>query len=355
MTTDKNFAAILKLDEDGNKVIDRVGQTSSTWFMEECEKAGFGNYVFSDFMEYVIGERIDYYVNGKRMTDYEIWLKFGTIGLDNSNMMKFNDQGVKVKKSDKELILEGISLLPEGYQIVGNEVKPIPYWRIIKEYNQAQTKEDKYKVIVDKMGTLYHWLIQVIRVNMKGAVYTFDLESFNILMDLVNLNLPVEWKDQDNKVHSLTHEDAVALAKAVSQKKQELIKKLWDAKAEVKNMINNDEPIENILKLYAYYEQWNPNSNNDYYILQESDIFNTKTSVLEEISIPDESPYSGLVDKTEIKKLRTKKGAKSKKLDSTLSSTDDLNLDNRDANSSSTVGLNDNGEYSNIPTTQQTS
>lgn len=355
MTTDKNFAAILKTDENGHKIIDRVGQTSSPWFMEECEAAGPGNYILSDFMEYVIGERIDYYVNGKRMTDYEIWLKYGTIGLDNSGMMKFNDQGQKVKKSDKELILEGITLLPEGYQIVDNEVKPIPYWRIIKEYNAAKTKKEKYEVIVDKMGTLYHWLIQVIRVNMKGHVYDFDLESFNILMDLINLNLPVNWKDRNNNINELTHEEAVSLAQAVSMKKQEMIKILWSAKAEVKTMIENDEPIENILNIYSYYEKWNPTNKNDYAINTEPDIFNTTTSVLEEISVPDESPYSGLVDKAEIKKLRTKKGAKSKKLDNALSSTDDLGLNKVHQYDHSVNLVRQNNGDSEIITTQQKS
>lgn len=353
MTTDKNFAAILKTDENGNKIIDRVGQTSSPWFMEECEAAGAGNYVFSDFMEYVIGERIDYYVNGKRMTDYEIWLKYGTIGLDNSNMMKFNDQGQKVKKSDKELILEGITLLPEGYQIVGDEVKPIPYWRIIKEYNAAKTKEEKYKVIVDKMGTLYHWLIQVIRVNMKGHVYTFDLETYNMLMDLINLNLPVSWKDQSNQINDLTHEEAVALAQAVSTKKQEMMRVLWKAKEEVKTMIDNDESIDNILNVYKYYQKWNPEHKEEYYNQNEADIFNTSTSVLEEISVPDESPYSGLVDKAEIKKLRAKKGAKTKKLDNALSSTDDLGL-NKGGQTDSQIVIKNNGD-SEIVTTQQKS
>lgn len=354
MITDKNFAAILKTDENGHKIIDRVGQTSSTWFMEECEAAGAGNYVLSDFMEYVIGERIDYYVNGKRMTDYEIWLKYGTIGLDDSGTIKFNDQGQKVKKTDRELILEGRTLLPEGYQIVGDEVKPIPYWRIIKKYNAAKTKEEKYQVIVEQMGTLYHWLIQVIRVNMKGHVYDFDLESFNILMDLINLNLPVNWKDRNNNINELTHEEAVSLAQAVSTKKQEMIKKLWGAKSEVKTLIENDAPIENILNIYHYYEKWNPKNKEEYQLQHEADIFNTTTSVIEEISVPDESPYSGLVDKEEIKKLRTKKGAKTKKLDKALSSTDDLGINKHPTDPSVDLVRQNNGD-SEIITIQQKS
>lgn len=341
MTTDKNFAAILKLDEDGNKVIDRVGQTSSTWFMEECEKAGVGNYVFSDFMEYVIGERIDYYVNGKRMTDYEIWLKFG-IMVDGNITMKYNDQGQRVNKSRKELLLEGIEAVPSGFEIVNNEIVPVKYHWLKKTYLETEPAE-RYEAVINYYQYHLTNISTLIAVNLDGNKYTLTNDATNTLYKLINLNIPIEWRDDDNITHTLTKEQATALLKAIETKKQEMIKKVWEAKAKVKAIINSDvdDPIGQIIPIMEGLCRKNLDDIN--YIEQEQLNLTTDKNTIQTYSVPDESPYSGLVDKAEIKKLRTKKGAKSKKLDNALSSTDDLNLP-------SIAQKPDN-----IPTTQQTS
>lgn len=329
MTTDKNFAAILKTDENGHKIIDRVGQTSSPWFMEECEAAGPGNYILSDFMEYVIGERIDYYVNGKRMTDYEIWLKYGVM-VDGNFTMKYNDQGQKVQKSRKELLLEGHEAVPTGFEIVNGEIVPVKYYWLKKTYLESEPK-DRYETVIQYYQRHLDNISNLITVNLNGNIYTLTNDATNTLNKLINLNIPVIWRDDNNEEHPLSKEDATALLKAIETKKQEMIRKVWDARAKVKALINDPSELNPVEKIIPIMEGLcHKNLDDINFVELEQLHLVTDKNTIQTYSVPDESPYSGLVDKAEIKKLRTKKGAKSKKLDNAISSTDDLGLQPND-------------------------
>lgn len=295
----RNFIVGYDIDENNNKIIHSYGENIEGSFRDSLVNSG--KYLESDFCEYKVNDNLDYYINGKKMTDYEIFLKFG---IEPSEDMTYNYNGVLVNKTDNQKMVEGIIPLQEGFEINNGQVVPIPYY-FLKEaykkgmdafYNEIKAKIEEYRADNEKN----------ILVNMEGVRYSFNQESLDTLAKLINLGIDIEWRDNDNKIQKLTKEQALKLIKTVEEKKQSILKKIWEAKDTIKSMIQSNKTFEEIID---YAESFISRSL-DNRVFQQTDTF---WEQMQGIDIPEETPYSGLIAEEEIQNMKSQKKLKKNK------------------------------------------
>lgn len=293
----KNFIVGYKLDEKNNKIIHSYGQNTEGSFRDSLISSG--KYLETDFCEYIVGENLDYYVNGKRMSDYEIFLKFG---INPSDDMTYNYNGALVQKTDEQKMIDGVIPVKEGFEISDGKIVPIPYYFLRQAYSLGA--DAFYKAIKDKIEEYKTKNEESILVKMDGVSYNINQASIDTLMKLINLDMEIEWRDNSNNIQKLSKEKALKLVKTVEEKKQSILKKIWEAKDTIKSMIESKKAFEEVID---YVEAF----------LSQDIKFETcqimSDTFIDTLEVPAETPYSGLISEDEIKKLKSKKGLKKSK------------------------------------------
>lgn len=298
-----NFIVITKKDSDGNKIIDAVLAYDEKIYEKIQKKYNKQDYFFSDFADYKLGERIDFYENGKRLTDYEIYLKYDIKLLPAG--LKYNDQGEVILMTDDEKMIEGELQVKEGYEIINKKLVPIPYWNLKKEYKE--NKNTFYESLKRYLSEKKDEKLNNTLIVLDGHKFQNNLDK-ETLKNLIEYDIPIEWRDINNELVSLSKDKGILLIKKSEEIKQETLKEYWTKTEELKKMIDNNTEFQKIIDFVESY--CNKSIDNSYVNNEENEQIINENDLY---AVPQESPYSGLLKDEEIKSLKERKGIKTKK------------------------------------------
>ena len=298
----KNFIVITKKDDEGNKIIDMVIAYDEELYKKVQKNYNKQDYFFSDFADYRLGERVDFYKDGKRLTDYEIYLKYDINMLPPG--LKYNDQGETILMTDDEKMIAGEIEVKEGYEIVNKKLVPIPYWNLKKEYKE--NKDNFYESLKRHISEKKDNKLKETLIILEGHKFQNNLDKES-LQNLIEYDIPIEWRDVNNELVPLSKDKGILLIKKSEELKQETLKEYWIKTEELKKMIDDDADFQKIIDFVESY--CNKSIDNAYaneekeHVINEDDLY----------KIPQESPYSGLLEEEEIKSLKERKGIRTKK------------------------------------------
>lgn len=298
-----NFIVITKKDSDGNKIVDAVLAYDEKIYEKIQKKYNKQDYFFSDFADYKLGERIDFYENGKRLTDYEIYLKYDIKLLPAG--LKYNDQGEVILMTDDEKMIEGELQVKEGYEIINKKLVPIPYWNLKKEYKE--NKNTFYESLKRYLSEKKDEKLNNTLIVLDGHKFQNNLDK-ETLKNLIEYDIPIEWRDINNELVSLSKDKGILLIKKSEEIKQETLKEYWTKTEELKKMIDNNTEFQKIIDFVESY--CNKSIDNSYVNNEENEQIINENDLY---AVPQESPYSGLLKDEEIKSLKERKGIKTKK------------------------------------------